>query len=909
MKIHFLRLIFFILILIGFQNSHAQTYTGYTDSTTLAKYPFIEIAATQVGNSCVTPSGSTFNATNNNTSFSLGLPFTYTFAGTPVNTITVNSNGFVTFSGTVSTPNAPQSLSNLSGTLSSFVLWSDLAGINSLRTNTNCGGVFSATTGTSPNRVFTVQFNNMPRKSINNSESTFQIQLHENQNVMVFRYKSLYNSGTGAFAGQVASNTAGADVATNTPTANSGIVWNPILVDHYEVVFDGSNQALTCLPQDITIRACSTSTTPCTNTSDQNAYSSNLTLSTTGGTFSNNSNTVTKTLTGSTTEQLKSSTTLTATVSSSTTTPICFYSGTTLLNTDCTSSGRTGSVTFADAGFVFDWLTNNTLNESGVVTAGNTSSVLKITALQKTNNSKTCSAFNPTNTNFNIFYSNPTSGTENLTITPTNSSGTGAINYNVSTTNTAVPLTWNSGVAYFKVKYLDSGQININASGTSSINATLSGTTNLISKPNLIKIYNNNNDVTCSNGTVLSADTTQKFCPSGENFSTKIRAFASDNITTLPNFGNETTPTSVSISSSIKSPIGGSAGTISTSQSAWACSNGDCFIPMTLSWNNVGEVYITASVSDFLGTGSVSGNNLSFGRFYPFGFITDSSSIINRSSLSCSPSSSFTYMGEPFQIVLNLKAVNKQNNITSNYSSSFDPTLSSSWNIGALNNSTNLSSRISFISGTGSWTNGTLNALLTLKINRDTTPGGPYSNLSIGISPIDTDGTTYSSYNLDIDQNGTNDKKSIGTTKVYFGRMNIANSSGSDILPQTIALTTQTFNGIGFITNSEDSCTTLNSARFSTSNFTNQISNNEVSLSYPSIVNTGTASISLSKPSGGDGKYAGTFDLFYDLNNDSKSYLFGNYVNSSLFTDNPKGTITIQISNSKPKILLLKPTP
>ena len=148
---------------------------------------------------------------------------------------------------------------------------------------------------------------------------------------------------------------------------------------------------------------------------------------------------------------------------------------------------------------------------------------------------------------------------------------------------------------------------------------------------------------------------------------------------------------------------------------------------MNLSWNNVGEIFLNTSVSNFLGTGVVNGNNLAVGRFYPFGFITDTSSIINRSSLACSPNSSFTYMNENLQAVLNLKAVNKQNNITSNYNSNFDPTLSSSWNIGAINGTTDLSSRISFVQGTGTWNNGTLNALLTLKINRNSLPDGPYN--------------------------------------------------------------------------------------------------------------------------------------------------------------------------------------
>lgn len=678
------------------------------------------------------------------------------------------------------------------------------------------------------------------------------------------------------------------------------------LINHYEIAFNPNNSGLTCQPTSITVRACSDSVSPCVNSADQITSATQVNMTSTLGNFSNGTNTTTLNFVGSTTASLSSTTAGTANVSMPNSgVPVQCFSGNTLLS-NC-------QTTFNDIGFIFNWQ-NNTVTSAGngVVTAGATSQVMKISAVEKSNTTNACVGFIPTtNPIFNINYADPTSGSINMILTPTNSSGTGGTSYSVGTNGTSIPLSWDAnGNSYFTVGYKDAGEININASLT---NPTATGSTTLISKPYMLQAYNVNTDIICNNGTIMSSNTNQKFCPSGTPFNIKIRGYATDG-TILPNFGKESVVQQFVINGSLISPTGGNVGNLTdtttntsgllttgiTVNNNQQCSGTNCYSLNSLSWDNVGQISLSVNLANsYFGAGILSNAPyLPIGRFYPYAFTATQGNIINRSDVNCTTPSTFTYMNEPFQSLITLTAINQQGNPTTNYNSNyFNPTNFSSWGLTA-NNGNNLTNRINFLSETGSWNNGVLNAILNLDFIRNTTPDGPYNNVNLNINPIDSDGVS-------INNNQTN--YLLGTTNFYFGRLMINNAVGSDILPLPIKVQTQYYNQYGFTTNQQDNCTQLNSANFTTSNFTQNIQANNVSFVYPSVFINGIQTLLMNKPSGGNGIYNGTFNLSYNLTNSNQSYLQGLWLpTSTSYTDNPTSEIVLSRNNKSQKVLFFK---
>jgi hypothetical protein len=262
-------------------------------------------------------------------------------------------------------------------------------------------------------------------------------------------------------------------------------------------------------------------------------------------------------------------------------------------------------------------------------------------------------------------------------------------------------------------------------------------------------------------------------------------------------------------------------------------------------------------------------------------------------------------MDEQLSALINLSAQNKDGFNVQNYDGSmFNSNSGGSWNISASSGGNIYSSRIGFISGTGTWSNGTSNISLGFKFNRLTNPDGPYNNIDIGINPIDADGVTINTYNLDTDANGVDDAALVGNTNYYFGRMKISNANGSELLRMAIPIEVQYFNGAGFVTNVNDSCTTLTSTNFTTTNFTQNLTSSEISLVYPSTFINGKQTIIMNKPSGGDGLYNGSFDLNYNLNTSNQTYLLGKW-SSTTYSENPKAKIVLS-RQAKNRVIFIR---
>jgi len=241
---------------------------------------------------------------------------------------------------------------------------------------------------------------------------------------------------------------------------------------------------------------------------------------------------------------------------------------------------------------------------------------------------------------------------------------------------------------------------------------------------------------------------------------------------------------------------------------------------------NIGVNYLLSG-SSLIGTV----NNV--GRFYPASLELKSGSIVSRAearnqSLCIAPSSSYTYLGEEFKISAMLEAQNAAGDVTRNYVDGFAKLANSDLVPGAFyvfeelaGPDSNLSTR-RVLGGTPPavlWPANTdplaqrgiaaLAGNLIFDRQSSGAPDGPFTGLSIGMNTADSDGAALE---LDIDLNDdlSNDVKKIGTEDFRYGRLLINNAYGPETEPVGIGFTLEYFDANGnFVTNSNDSCTTL----------------------------------------------------------------------------------------------------
>ena len=251
----------------------------------------------------------------------------------------------------------------------------------------------------------------------------------------------------------------------------------------------------------------------------------------------------------------------------------------------------------------------------------------------------------------------------------------------------------------------------------------------------------------------------------------------------------------------------------------------------TYLWNEVGVIKITARVldGDYLGAGDVVGDTSGFvGRFYPHHFTLSSFGITDRSALTCTIAPGFTYMDEPFQASFSLTAKSADDTATTNYFGDFALFTHSNvanFNAGAIDTTvpTAMSTRLATSNPQqlSPWAyekdisdSGTSIFSVDFSVARTSSGDGPYSALTVGIAPQDSDGVALTGFNLDVNNDKTNDHGLLGSTIVRHGRISLANAHGSELLPLNVPLLAQYFNGTSFVVNTIDNCTTTGLAQF-----------------------------------------------------------------------------------------------
>lgn len=298
----------------------------------------------------------------------------------------------------------------------------------------------------------------------------------------------------------------------------------------------------------------------------------------------------------------------------------------------------------------------------------------------------------------------------------------------------------------------------------------------------------------------------------------------------------------------------------------------------------------------------ISANTSAFGRFIPHHFGITNASIVTRSDMGggsgCTPTSTFTYMGEPARVSFTLQAQNASNEVTKNYAGTlaklstataadwlaygssnsmglwmlatgypvgvgtckaiFSTTTpySTSFDCTGVANPTAITrasgARVS-ISGTPStpnWLLGQSVFTADVVLERADRADGPYANLSIGIAPRDTDGITLSTFDMDADNNSSNERRSLGVTEMRYGQMRIDNAYGSELLALPVNVTATYWNGTFFTPNAQDSCTSTSSFSLKSGSWKGDpASGTSISSVSAAALNGGAARITLAKPS------------------------------------------------------------
>lgn len=150
------------------------------------------------------------------------IGFDFDYLGTTYNTVLISSNGYITFgtSGTAYTNSPIPDPAEPNNMIAPF--WDDL--------NPGAGGnVYVLLTGTAPNRIFTIEWAGVPHYS-NVGNATFEINLYEGTNHIVFQYMDVvfgdagYDRGASATVGlENADGTAGVQFSYNAPSLNDAM--------------------------------------------------------------------------------------------------------------------------------------------------------------------------------------------------------------------------------------------------------------------------------------------------------------------------------------------------------------------------------------------------------------------------------------------------------------------------------------------------------------------------------------------------------------------------------------------------------------------------------------------------------------------------------------------------------------
>jgi hypothetical protein len=634
-------------------------------------------------------------------------------------------------------------------------------------------------------------------------------------------------------------------------------------IDHFE--FDYSGQALTCKPETFTVRACANASCDQLVTGPVTATLSPATIANGGWVGGNTINFTGGTTTVDFSRNVAGSTRIGVSGSVPNTRPLsqvlCRAGAGPLTTAAC-------NVNFASAGLVFnvpDGISNQPASN------------IVVSAVRQSDSSQQCvPQFANVSRNVSFWSSyldpGPSGRPASLPVQVNDSN----ISQN-ETSATSLALNFNSnGEALIAVNYADAGQVQLNARYSGSAanedsGLVMSGADPFIRRPAGLCIRND--------GHCPAADAS---CPvfkrAGEPFTLTISGHAwqsgSSDICTnpvTPNFQHN----NISLSHTLLAPAGvpGTLGLVNYAHQRAV--NGQTSVQQSVSevgmfrFNTAAVNYLTMSDPVPAASGQPSG------RFVPADFALSDIS----SSEACG---SFSYMQQPFSLGFSLTARNTLGQRTRNYFGSF---ANSTLLLQAENadDGVDLTGRLGS-SGFGNWNQGIQSfSTSELRLNRLAAgaPDGPFTELTVALHIIDSDGSAIANPDTNVNNTGCAGDNSCNAaalllTGIRYGRMQMANGFGPEFDDLPVNLTAQYWDGSRFISNDADSCSVISAASL---NLTNSLTTPVANATTLSGGKTPAAGLLLLAPDTA-GSVGATYQvpvwLQYDWNDD------GDYSNSPL---------------------------
>lgn len=632
-----------------------------------------------------------------------------------------------------------------------------------------------------------------------------------------------------------------------TNTANA-----PPPPDHYAVTTPGT--AVNCAPAAVTVTA-HTATHMAFATTDAIVVSTSTghgdwTLTTGNGTFSaGSSNSGTATYAYSATDYGVVVLALRDTYPETVT--INVTDGSITAKSGNALAGEDSPLTFAPSGFRFTNGSNVATTIGTQVSGVASTQSLALQAVRTDTNTGACTAVFASGTTVNVGLgyqcNNPSSCVSGQTFTITNNSISTNIASNPGSalsTYTTVPLKFSTanGEAPFTMSYSDAGQVTLAAkyniplgNGAGSGN-TMTGAGVFVVRPYTLKLSNIKRSSDNFANPAASTATGTVFIGAGQSFTTTVTATNYQGNAT-PNFGQELSPATVTLTSALVLPTTGHNPTVAGSYGTFTAG---AATGASFNWPEVGIITLTPGVANYLSSNTAVAGTTSanIGRFIPNNFATSVTTPLFATGCNVGITSpGFTYIGQPFTYmtvpVITATAMALGGAITQNYTGSL-MRLSNSSLTGRTYTSTPSSNALTLTGlpstavdpaiadlGTGAATL-TFSAGSGISFTR-ATPIAPFSaNISLSQNVIDLDGVAAANPVTFGAIGGIS--FSAGSNQEY-GRLVIGNSLGSELLDLPTPLTVQYYvNGtVGFTTNSSDICTTAPTLAFS--KFQNKLTN------------------------------------------------------------------------------------
>ncbi|MGL4775569.1 MAG: DUF6701 domain-containing protein, partial [Aeromonas veronii] len=561
-----------------------------------------------------------------------------------------------------------------------------------------------------------------------------------------------------------------------------------------------SGQPLTCNPETVTVKACADAACTTLITDPVTATLSLTPTSASNGWIGGNTVTFSG---GSTKVQLRNNTPTAVTIGVSGSTPTTKPFSSTLCKAGAgTPSTAACTLNFADSGFFFD-VPDTYSNQPQTVT---------IKAVKKSDVTKLCVpgfASQTKSVKFWSSYITPTSNPYNSQMS-VNSSAIGA------SQGAATPLSLafnDQGQSTITVNYPDAGKVQLDAryDGTGSeAGLVMQGADQFVARPVGLCI-------TPPQGVCAAGDSS---CPvfkkAGETFQVDIKAMAWESANDGDIcVGNQTTPNfalpNIALGSTLVAPNPGTNATLgTTAYSHVAAANSANNVSQTVSEVGVFRMTATPPANGYFNYTIPSAQSQPVGRFIPADFNLVSGDIVPACN-------AFSYMGQPFGVMLDVLARNTTGVQTRNYTGPFakgEAYLS----VANDKDGKSLSSRLRSLQPLP-WLDG--RAALTTGSSEfvrlsGTQPDGPYKSLLFGLYMRDNDGdrTLIASPNFNdavvgnCSGSGCNARQIDSVPmKAYFGRLQAGTAAGLASAPLAIPLQMQYYEGGNWLQNKEDQCT------------------------------------------------------------------------------------------------------